>query len=292
MTILQAPSSDFLPLDVFEVIVNVLAEDCTTLKALSLVRSDFSDICQRCLFSTIAVPSRDGPRMLEGLVRALTTNHRLAQYVKTLNLYISSDLFNNAQLSWVLNHLPNIQSLLLYTSYDVDWTQYSHQLHSALMCATQSPKLYELQLIGIGPKEVAIALLVRTSNLRHLFLGWGSARTRILTPAEADKDLKISQLKTLDVDADGMGTLEFLLHAKRSNNCYAIDFSQIRRLSMRIDRRERIGTAFELFSRLLCLEDLDIDVCGTFNLVLSPIPKCLILMLQKYMTYQISWLRY
>jgi len=278
MTMLKAPSIS-LPLDVFELIISMLAEQRATLTALSLVRNDFSDICQRHLFSIIVLALHT-PRMLEALVEVLESSPRLTRYIKTLNLTVFSNLFNNAQLSWVLDHLPNIQSLTLYTSYKVHWDQCSHQLQLALMRATQSPKLCEFKLKGHGSKEAAIALLVRPPNLRHLFLYWGSEdieQTHILTPVEADEDLKTSQLETLDMGGKGMETLACLLHAKRRNNCYAVGFSQIRRISIHIAGGDRIETALELFSRLLCLEDLDIDVRGASSLITVAMLKLLML---------------
>jgi len=117
--------------------------------------------------------------------------------------------------------------------------------------------------------DAAIALLVRPPNLRHLVFHGGSYR--IPTPIQNGGYSKASQLKTLDVSWDWIGTLDCLLEAKRSNNCYALDFSQIRKISLDIDARllhPSIETTFNLFSKLLCLEELKIIAYRAFSLTM------------------------
>lgn len=99
-------------------------------------------MCQLHLFSTIAL--LDSPRSLKLLAKALTLNARLALLVETLEVRITQELVRESQLAWVVEHLPNIESLYLSMPYGVSWHQYSPQLQSALKTLTLSPKLSKL----------------------------------------------------------------------------------------------------------------------------------------------------
>ena len=101
MASLYVPPSNLLPIDVFGAITDKVAEerDLKTLAALSLVHSNFLDMCQRHLFSTIAL--LDSPRSLKLLAKALKLNARLALLVETLEVRITQELVRESQLAWV-----------------------------------------------------------------------------------------------------------------------------------------------------------------------------------------------
>jgi len=262
----SSPNSLALPLDVLEVIISVAAEarDLNTLKALCTVRSDLLDICQRHLFSTIALG--DSPHRFKALVKVLERNASLALYVKTLEFFVYWSLVDESQLLWVLNRLPNVESLTLFMG-TVDC---GNLLQLALKTIIQSPKLSQLKFETISSIDIAVVLIVIPPNLRHLILRSGpqNGRASMLN----GNYLKAPRPEILDVDENAMGTLQGLLDVKLSNNRHAIDFSQLRKIDMNIEAKYaeyeyRSLTAFKLFSRLLCLEELKIAVYRAFTLI-------------------------
>ena len=262
---LNIPSSNSLPFDILEVIIEKVAEerDIGTLKALSLVRRDFLDICQPHSFSTIDLH----PRFVNALTEILERNGRLPLYVEKLILTIHPGISNETQLPWVLEQLHNIKCLHLSMEPGANWSQFSHRLQSALKMISQSPKLNELELENVCPRETAIALVVRAPNLRHLALYEG----QFVPPQTlSGKFFKVPQPETLDVGGGGIEMVQGLIDAKRSNGDSAIDFSQLRKIEMDVEARYggypyRMFIAFELFSRLLCLEELKIMACRESN---------------------------
>ena len=269
MGLSNVSSSNSLPLDVFEIIISIAAEagGLNTLKALCTVRSDLLNICQRHLFSTIALG--DSPHRLKALVKVLERNARLALYVKTLELFVYWELVDEFQLLWVLKRLPNIESLT-FSMGTVDWRECGDLLQLALKTISQSPKLSQLKFETISSMDMALELLVLPPNLRHLVLHYGpqNGRASMLSGEYS----KVPRPEILDVDENGMGTLQGLLDVKLSNNCHAIDFSQLRKIDMNIEAEYveyeyRSLTALKLFSRLLCLEELKIAVYRAFTLI-------------------------
>jgi len=273
MDALNVPS-DSLPFDVFGVIIEKVGEerDLETLRALSLVRRDFLDICQPHSFSTIDLY----PRVVHAFMEILKQNGRLALYVKKLNLTIYPRIVNEIQLPWVLEQLHNIRCLHLSMGHGANWPQFSHRLQSALKMISQSPKLNGLKLENVFPIDAAVALVARASNLRHLALHESpyGGRSRILS-GEFEK---VPKPETLDVVGSGIETLERLLDAKRSNGDMAIDFSQLRKIEMGLEARYggypyRMDIAFKLFSRLLHLEELKIVACREFSTIVLESPN-------------------
>jgi len=104
------PSNSF-NFDIFEIIINIVAEerDLKTLKSLSLVQSDLQDICQRHLFSNIVL--RDSPLVLKTLVKVLEGNTGLALYAKNLEILVFSELLLTT--FELLSKLPCLQELKL-----------------------------------------------------------------------------------------------------------------------------------------------------------------------------------
>ena len=267
MDALNVPS-DSLPFDVFGVIIEKVGEerDLETLKALSLVRRDFLDICQPHIFSTIDLH----PRVVHAFVEILKRNGRLALYVKKLNLTIHPGNINETHLPWVLERLHNIGCLYLSMGRGANWPEFSHRLQSALKMISQSPKINELKLKNIFPIDAAVSLVSRAPNLRHLALHESpyGGRSRILS-GEFEK---VPELETLDVGGSGIETLERLLDARHTNGDTAIDFSQLRKIEMGVEARYggypyRMDIAFKLLSRLLCLEELEIVAFCKFGII-------------------------
>lgn len=265
-----------LPFDVFETIIDILANDdepscAQSLKACSLTCKTLLPLCQKALFRSFAF--RDEPRKatLIKLVEDTQHNPKFLEYVKKLEYWVGTiDLKNTglasmvADLSQVLTKLSSVVisfQALLTGEPPNDWKQLPKYTTSTLLSIMHIPTVTSIEINGNLTNFDHFSLLPCTnlSELKLLgvtFADWDNS-TPVNTPSKAIK------LHRLEISDDAVAYwITRALVPYYEDGISTLDLRELKHLQF--SWVMNVDVISKMFQKTTSLESLFLDVkCST-----------------------------
>nr|GAT51512.1 predicted protein [Mycena chlorophos] len=203
---------DTLPQEVIARIVYELDDREASLRACALVSSQFTEPCQRRLFSKLHMQPQEVALYLHYISYTTAVNHfhnfpHLAGYVKhlELNLLDFSKEMPMQALTPILNHLGNICDVTLkqggfyFLSHVEAYSEFHRVLDMIWSCEPQIWNALCFRTLPNVPWEIIREGLWRTSTLRLEFLELAPYQDSSASPAGASR-VSRPRLRVLDIN--------------------------------------------------------------------------------------------
>jgi hypothetical protein len=269
--------SPVFPFDIVALIIDVVGEnkDTKLLKELALVSHSFLKICNKHLFTTIAlhdaVPNWRASSK-NGFVKLLKSRPDIVKYIRKLTYNVSQnnlhcfhttlpgeldDLRLSPILPNFLRTIPQLNCLTINAS-QLDWMALDSPLRSALLHLMHLPTVTHIDLSFI--KNFPLSSLTPCINLQRLDILY----LEFLRPCEEDDSPEILQLEMPRIrrfyTSDSSTLTKKLLHAKTQDGRPAFDFTDLKQLSMSFTWPEDERNTRYLLQNAKLLEKLHLSV--------------------------------
>ncbi|KIM37885.1 hypothetical protein M413DRAFT_252216 [Hebeloma cylindrosporum] len=267
------PATSLLPLEMEETILNLLAEDddddCSALKACSLVCQAFLPICRKHIFRSIDLTYHGGapPRTLHAFERLLQQSPEIANYIRKLDYIVEDSPSPSIQDS-----LKQISGLIFLTvkgyssepGNEFDWSD--NPIRPALLHLLHLPTLIYFE--GASFNNFVVSDLIPCVNLKYLHFGpftIGTAETTF-PAALPERSIPLNEMVIRVYTAT---VIAKLCRARRPDGQPIIDFRSLSKITLTLQKPNESEAAQELFRRCQNLA----NVCITFLLPREVMPS-------------------
>ena len=291
--------SPVLPFEIVALIIDIVGEnkDTKLLKELALVSHSFLEICNKHLFTTIAlhdaIPNWRASSK-NGFVKLLKSRPDIVKYIRKLTYNVSQNHLNCFHTTLPVDHddrrlspiLPNfLQTIpqlncLTINASKLDWMSLDSALRSALLHLMHLPTITYIDLSFI--KNFPLTSLTPCINLQRLDIFYLEFFP-ILDEQDDSSEILQSEMPRIRrlYTSDSSTLTKKLLHAKTQDGRPAFDFTDLRQLSMSFTWPEDEQNSRYLLQNAKLLEKLHLSVQqGRLSLVglhdiLSPTARTL-----------------
>ncbi|EDR12622.1 uncharacterized protein LACBIDRAFT_311219 [Laccaria bicolor S238N-H82] len=267
------------PLDVIELIIELLQGDLEALKACSQTCGALLPLCRKYIFQSVLLISSHSigyrayrSRRLSTVTvirpknwHLLDTNPTISEYIHTLTYFISTDDFSNDDVPCVLERLHHVRSFDVISRYEkTDWKQTPPRLRDALLPVVQSRFITRLVISVSGFPITAFLACVNLTDLSVYFVDFDYAGVAEQEPSTLiSSDLNFEVVPRLQLFAYGFMGERYamkLLNAKCPNGGPMLDFTNVRTLSIYPGEQSNLATAHALVKITNNLETLRYNV--------------------------------
>lgn len=245
----QLAQKPVLPLDVYGIIIDILASDkhdpgLISVKKCSLVSQSFLPLCRKHIFATIKIDdplgalepsysdSDEGPHhVMEEFMGLIKHTPAIGNYIRRLELCFEED-DELDDFPRTMQRLTRLESLTISQHNEsLEWRNLKWPVRNALLRLMHLPTLTSLTLRFIG--GFLITDLVHDTNLRRLEV---KTTTFFEDPADAPPTAiilpaKLVRLRELVVDPSS--GIEEIANAKRSDGHPVIDPTELTTISVK-----------------------------------------------------------
>ena len=235
------------PLDIIGEIIDDLQDDSAALKACSLTCLSLLPLCRKYIFRTITLMPRSRGAKFRGLPRYITllgnlldTNSQIADYVRNLVYGIEVPDFKDESVPRILDKLHQIQSFRFAAHSCINWGALRPDLQESLSRMIHTMTHLDITFIPIDIFIPCISLInlrldsitgTVTDGYEHGYFGQDA----------------VPQLQSPTLGNSSGRYTQSLVEAKRSKDVPVLDFSNLRTLSVRINK----GSDFTAFHTLM-----------------------------------------
>ena len=270
--------SPVLPFEILDLIIDIVGEnnDINVLKVLALVCHSFLQICSKHLFSTVELKDRFGweivhvnirsSKNLKGFVKLLKRRPDVVKYIRKLTYKISSadsdcqSIFSSSLdddllspiLPNFLRTIPRLNCLKINAS-QLDWYSLNSSLTSAFLHLMHLPTLNHIDLSNI--RNLPLSSLTPSVNLLRLDISHLIGRSPDFV-VQSEMMPKIREFHT----SDSPLLTTKLLHVKMKDGRPAVNFTDLRRLSMSFNWRDDGQDFLYILRNVKLLESLYLSV--------------------------------
>jgi len=248
-----------IPLDVYELIIDSLAEDdkeLTTMRACSLVSRAFLPLSRKHIFASIKISSllrRTSPS-IDKFVHLIERNPEISEYVRKFNYYITT----RDHIPHTLRELTKLKSLTLwYSSENKPVWRTNWPMRSALLHLMQLPTLSHLKLCWIT--NFPVSDLIYSSSLKHLKIDHTNfAAEDVVPPSTTPLPRKSVCLCKYSAGLRSASATKKLVEAKRPDGLPIVDFTELTKVTANFDYQEDINVIQPIFIQAKQLEEIDL----------------------------------
>ncbi|KIM42251.1 hypothetical protein M413DRAFT_444688 [Hebeloma cylindrosporum] len=265
-------STLILPLEIEEIILNLLAEDDnnhSALKACSLVCQAFLPICRKHIFESIFISNylyHPGLRSDYAFQRLLYHSPDITPYIRKLDyslgcLELRSHFPSFSGRSSIpfqdsFNRISRLEFLTVRFDDELGFGWIHHPVRPALLHLLHLPTLIHFNVIDCS--NFMLSDLIPCVNLKYLRIGshttWAAETT---FPAALHKHPPI-QLKEFVADRTPGDVVTHIFAARRTDGQPLVDFGSLSKITMNITRPGTYRTSQQLFRGCQNLTDVTI----------------------------------
>lgn len=276
------------PPEIVEVVIEFLQDDLSALKACSQTCAALLSLCRKYIFHSLLISNHPSPshsvRYLHRwrssritLVKpkfwlCLNANRTISEYVHKFAYHISKLDLEDGDVPRVLDqlHSHNVHSFHLigtsFPSIGMKWAQVPPRLGDALLRVVQSPLITCLALSRIA--NFPIMALRACVNLTELNISMVDFHVFTVDEQESltsisSFEVRIPQLQTFACEMYSGQYAMFLLNARHPIDGPLLDFSNVRMLSLEVDRDSDLAIRRAFINATNKLESL--QYTGTYQ---------------------------
>jgi hypothetical protein len=256
----EASASCVLPFEIVEMIIDLLAEqnDKNSLKATSLVCQSVLPRCRKFLFSSIEI-NKDS-KSTEMCLTLLSPKTDIPKYIRKLEYHLRGNTLFTIHPA-LLARISCLQTLIFRYSEDLgtfNWIEIDSSLRSALVNLMHLPTLTHLRLIHIN--HFPASHLFSCTSLKYLQLDYVDIADEspcTLLPSELDI-VTVPRIQEYTVKRSANTTMA-LSTAKLVDGRVALDFTNLKILSVDLEANEDVEAARHLLKEFKQVEELRVD---------------------------------
>jgi hypothetical protein len=255
-------STRIFPLELEEIIINLLAEDDdahSALKVCSLVCRAFLPICRKHIFASIVLNDPYSPPpypTTHALERLLSDRPEIANYIRKLDYNIRVADFTSTSIQDSLKRIFRLESLMVWhhSMRKLDWS--NNPIRPTLLHLLHLPTLTHFKLSGF--KNFVVSDLIPCINLKHLDIGrYTYVATEPTFPATAPKH----PIRPNEFTA-GIGTAMTIMKlctARCLDGQSLVDLRSLSKITVLVENPYDSEAVQELFRRCETLIDVNIS---------------------------------
>jgi hypothetical protein len=265
------PNMPFLPIEIINEIINILAQDDPSLfstKACALVCNEFHHLCRKHIFSSIDLnhtfarslmpytrATKATTRMLQQL---LDTSPEIGDHIHNLTYDITSDDIGNGSL---LETFKKITRLKFFSVWDfntprLQWD--NNPLRPALLHLLHLPTLIGFRILAF--ENFLVSDLTPCINLEHLKF----ERLTVFDDPSLASNLPKNSIRIRNISA-GLKSASVIMKMCTmlcADGKPFFDFSWVNDLTIKIHRQNDVQATLNLLSRCRKLISISIDLQG------------------------------
>jgi len=266
-----------LPLELYELIIDSLAEDgdteLTTIRTCSFVSRTFLPLTRKHIFASVVInnpfPNEYCPsRSLEAFVNLIERNPEIGEFIRKIEFYIDDDdiMFPTPRMS-ILGKLTRLKSLCIYAGYL--WRTKKWFMHPVLLRLMQLPSLSDLKLHSI--KGFPLIDLIHTSGLRNLAIHNTCFSDNNVPPSTAPLPRKLVYLHEYTAGPNTARATKKLTETHHSDGLPIVDFTKLAKITANCDNKGDIDAIQTLLIRANQLQNIDLTskppplICEEYN---------------------------
>ena len=267
------------PLEVIEVVIDLLQDDLDALKACSQTCTTLLPLCRKYIFQSLLLTSSqpigypaDQSRRPSSVTvirpknwHLLDTNPTISEYVHRLTYYISTYDFLNDDVPRVLERLHHVRSFnVISRTSDACWKQASPRLRDTLLRVVQSRFI---TCLAISVADFPITAFLACVNLTDLSVSHIDFHSTNLDEQESPTlisshldleatDVLVPRLQVFAYEFMAGRYVMNLLNARCPNGGPMLDFTNVRTLSVYVEEHTGLAVAHALVNATNNLETL------------------------------------
>ena len=268
------------PLEVIEVVIDLLQDDLGALKACSQTCTALLPLCRKYIFRSLYLVTSSQPIIYPTyhsispssvtvirpkFWRFLDTNPTISEYVHTLAFFTNTYNGLNDDIPRVLERLHHVRSChLISRTFTEGWKKASPRLRDTLLRVVQSNFITRLAISVVDFPITAFHACVNLTDLSVSYIDFGSTdvdeqeSSALISPnldLEAS-DVRVPQLQVFTYGYMSRQYAMRLLSAKCPNGGPMLDFTNVQRLTTYVEEHLDLAVAHALVNATNKLETL------------------------------------
>jgi hypothetical protein len=257
-----------IPFDVYELIIDNLAEDdegLTTMSACSLVSHGFLPLARKHIFASVEINNPYAPQYrrpsptVDMFVRQIQRTPEIVEYIRNMDYCITPhDYLNMSSFLCTLCKLTKLKSLSIWRQYrGLKWNTQNWPLRPALLYLTQLPTLSYLKLHDI--ENFPASVLIHGSSLKHLAIHFTDFAEKDLMPlTTAPLPPKSVCLREYTAGPQSASATKKLSQAKRPDGLPIVDFTNLTKVTANCSMQKDIEAIQTLLIQTEQLQNIDL----------------------------------
>jgi len=250
-------STQLFPTDIVEIIIDVLAaDDIQSVKSCALVCHAFLPLCRNHIFSSIRLndpTSRFRSHTARTFGRLLSTTPGIADHIRNLKYCVDVEDFKNPSLCDSLKRITKLQSFSVwhYSSMRTKFHWNNNPSQPALLHLLHFPTLTRLLLFGID--NIVASDFTPCINLKELEIEHvtaADAQSNDFLSTSSEKPIRLSNFSA---GLQSATVTTQLCMTQRPNGTPLIDFTDLTRISVKLQYPDSVEASRELFKQCIQL---------------------------------------
>lgn len=270
------------PPEIIEVVIDFLQHDLSALRACSQTCVALLSLCRRYIFRSLLISNSPSlpyydrwrsstiTQVRPKIWRFLDANPTISEYVHKITYHMSKVDLEDGDVPRVLDQLHNhnahsFQLIGASLPSRMKWAQFPPRLGDALLRVVQSSSITCLAFSEIAFPIVALRACVNLTELTISMVDFNVSAVdeqRSLT-STSSFDVRIPQLQTFACEMYSDQYARCLLNARHPSDCWVLGFSNVRMLSLEVDRNSDLAVPRAFINVTNKLETLQYAVCDS-----------------------------